>query len=342
MTMDAKQSLLITGGTGSFGTSFLRSLLDLPADQAPGRIIVFSRDEEKQHRQRSEFRDARIEYVIGDVRNAEALENACRGVDIIVHAAALKQVPTGEFFPDEAIKTNLIGAQNVVRAARTNRVAKVIGLSTDKAVYPINVYGMTKALAEKVFAAACREHACVTIFVTIRYGNVMGSRGSVIPLFLQKIEKNEPLTVTDGDMTRFLLKLDEAILLVHHAIRHGQTGDLFVRKSPACTIDTLVRAIELHFGRSIPTERIGIRPGEKMNEVLLTEEEAGRGADIMSEDGFDLFRVHSGFQQGIVMDPSLLARYAAPQSVGSPFTSNSTRQLSAEETLKLLKEARLL
>ena len=222
--MHPEQALLITGGTGSFGKTMLRRVLDLPEAQAPGKVIIFSRDEEKQFHQRQEFPDPRVEYFIGDIRDRESCTKALKDVAIVIHAAALKQVPTGEFFPSQMVKTNVLGTENILEAAEAQSVQKFINLSTDKAVYPINAYGMSKALAEKIVMAAAGKNMASgdgTVFCAVRYGNVMGSRGSVIPLFLRQLEEGDTVTVTDGSMTRFLLRLEQATDLVLHAIEHG-------------------------------------------------------------------------------------------------------------------------
>ena len=341
--MNANHTLLITGGTGSFGKAFLKNILALPQESVPKRIIVFSRDEDKQFHQRQLLPDPRIEYFVGDIRDLDTLKKATKGVDTIIHAAALKQVPTGEFFPNEVVRTNVLGSHNVIEAAIANNVRKVVAISTDKAVAPLNAYGMSKAIAEKYFYAASADRNNQTKFVMVRYGNVMGSRGSVIPLFIKQIQEGLPLTITDGSMTRFLLKLDEAVGLVHHAILYGDTGELFIKKAPACTVDSLIQALELHYGKTLEKKIIGIRPGEKLHEVLLNEDEVGRGSEVSSIEGGNLFKVSSIFNQGIVLSPEQLATFEKiqPKSL-SALASNTTRMLDAKETLELIRGEKLL
>ena len=349
--MNPSETLLITGGTGSFGRQFLTSLLALPDERAPGKVLIFSRDEEKQFYQRHDFPDPRGEYLIGDVRDRERCQQVLADVDIVVHAAALKQVPTGEYFPTEMIRTNVIGTENLVLAARANGVKKFIFLSTDKAVYPINAYGMSKAVAEKIILAASGHNMSNgngrrngTIFTAVRYGNVMGSRGSVIPLFLKLIAQGEDITVTHGDMTRFLLKLTQATSLVLYAIAHGVQGRLHVRRSPACTLDNLIKALEIHFGRDLRRNAIGVRPGEKMHETLLTADELVRAVEVNEQDDSgDIIAIRSYFECKMTPDPVVYDKFLEelPQPK-SDFTSQDTRLLDPRETLGLLEEASLL
>ena len=264
------KSILITGGTGSFGNAFIQRLLRYDEVEC---IIVFSRDEKKQHDMTTTYRDPRIKYLIGDTRDRERVFEAMQGVNYVFHAAALKHVPSCEFFPMEAVKTNILGSQNVVEAAEAHGVERVVLLSTDKAVYPMNAMGMTKALMEKIMVTKARTTSSETIFCAVRYGNVMYSRGSVIPLFVKQIKDNKPLTVTNPDMTRFLLTLPDAIDLVMFAMEHGKSGDILVRKSSAATIGDIAQACLDTFGVNNPIKTIGIREGEKMNETLVTQEE---------------------------------------------------------------------
>lgn len=279
------KTLLITGGTGSFGNAVLNRFLNSDIKE----IRIFSRDEKKQDDMRNQYKNDKIKFYIGDVRNYTSVDTAMRGVDFVFHAAALKQVPSCEFFPMEATKTNVLGSQNVVEAAIANKVKKAIFLSTDKAAYPINAMGMTKALMEKVVVAASRnvKEEDTTICLT-RYGNVMASRGSVIPLFVQQIKEGKPLTVTDPTMTRFLMSLEDAVELVIFAFKNGNQGDLFVNKAPASTIEDLAIGVKEIFGTTNEINIIGTRHGEKLYETLCTREEM-----LKSEDLGDYYRIPS-------------------------------------------------
>lgn len=268
--------LLITGGTGSFGNAVLQRLI---FDDQFSEIIIFSRDEKKQDEMRNSLNNSKLKFVIGDVRDYNSIEPVTRGVDYIFHAAALKQVPSCEFFPMEAVKTNIIGTQNVIRAAGLNSVSKVICLSTDKAAYPINAMGISKALMEKVAIAESRNHKNTCICLT-RYGNVMASRGSVIPLFIKQLKEGRGLTVTDPNMTRFLMSLDDAVDLVLFAFNNGNSGDLFVNKAPATSIGTLAEAIRQLGDKDSKIEIIGTRHGEKLFETLCTREEMAKAEDM--------------------------------------------------------------
>jgi UDP-glucose 4-epimerase len=275
--------LLITGGTGSFGNAVLRRFLETDIAQ----VRIFSRDEKKQDDMRHHYRSEKLRFYIGDVRNPDGLRDALDGVDYVFNAAALKQVPSCEFYPMEAVRTNVVGTDNVLTAAMACGVKNVVVLSTDKAAYPINAMGMSKALMEKVAIARSRvaaERGCT--FCVTRYGNVMASRGSVIPLFLDQIRAGQALTVTDPGMTRFMMSLDDAVDLVIYAFQHGKPGDLFVQKAPAATIGTLVEAMKRVFNATNPVQVIGTRHGEKLYETLLTREECAR-----SEDQGGYFRV---------------------------------------------------
>lgn len=275
--------LLITGGTGSFGNAVLKKFLDSELKE----IRIFSRDEKKQDEMRHKYNSPKIKFYIGDVRCYESVLNVMHGVDFVFHAAALKQVPSCEFFPIEAVKTNILGTDNVIRAAIECKVSKVICLSTDKAAYPISAMGKSKAMMESVAIANARNNKdCGTSICLTRYGNVMCSRGSVIPLFIDQIRNGEELTVTEPNMTRFLMNLDEAVDLVMYAFKNGHTGDLFVQKSPASTIGDLAIAVSELFGGNKGYKIIGIRHGEKMYETLLTDEEAAKAEDLG-----DYFRV---------------------------------------------------
>lgn len=279
------QITLITGGTGSFGKTMLLDLLERGCTE----VRVLSRDEEKQDMMRNTLRDARIRYFIGDIRDRESVDRAMAGVDCVFHAAALKQVPSCEFFPMEAVRTNILGSENVVRSAVTHGVRSVVCLSTDKAVQPINVMGMSKAMMEKLAQAQARAigpDAATTISM-VRYGNVMYSRGSVIPLFIQQIKAGRPITITEPKMTRFLMPLRDSVALVHHAFDHARQGDLFVRKAPAATIADLVQALIELFGRpDHKVEPIGWRHAEKLYETLASAQELAQ-----SEDMGDYYRI---------------------------------------------------
>lgn len=274
--------LMITGGTGSFGNAVLNRFLDSSVKE----IRIFSRDEKKQDDMRHEFQTKipefadKIKFYIGDVRDIQSVRNAMHGVDYIFHAAALKQVPSCEFFPIEAVKTNVLGTENVLTAAIEEGVKKVVCLSTDKAAYPVNAMGTSKAMMEKVIVAKSRTTSSTVICCT-RYGNVMCSRGSVIPLWIDQIKENNPITITNGDMTRFIMSLDEAVDLVMFAFKNGESGDILVQKAPACTIQTQAEAVcELFGGNKNNIKTIGIRHGEKMYETLLTNEECANAIDM--------------------------------------------------------------
>lgn len=275
--MFKNKTLIITGGTGTFGNAVLRRFLHTDIEE----IRIFSRDEKKQDEMRNALRNPKVKFYLGNVRDYDSILSAMRGVDMVFHAAALKQVPSCEFFPLEAIRTNAIGADNVMNAALACNVKNMIVLSTDKAVYPINAMGMTKALMEKLMIAKARAHGdSGTIFCGIRYGNVMGSRGSVIPLFISQILAGEPLTITDPNMTRFMMSIDDAVDLVVYAFKHGNPGDVFVQKAPAATIETLARALKKLFKADNEIRNIGTRHGEKLYETLLTREEMARAEDM--------------------------------------------------------------
>lgn len=274
--------LLITGGTGSFGNAVLNRFILTDHFR---EIRIFSRDEKKQDDMRIELKNEKLKFYLGDVRDYQSIEVAMRGVDYVFHAAALKQVPSCEFFPMQAVQTNVIGTQNVINAAAKNEVTKVICLSTDKAAYPINAMGISKAMMEKVATAAARNLNKTTVCLT-RYGNVMASRGSVIPLFIKQIRNNEPITVTDPEMTRFLMSLEDAVELVLFAFENGNSGDLFVNKAPAATIGDLAKAIREMLNSENEIKEIGTRHGEKLYETLCTREEM-----LKAEDMGDFYRI---------------------------------------------------
>jgi len=276
MSFDDK-TLLITGGTGSFGNAVLKRFLNSSLKE----IRIFSRDEKKQDDMRRLYKNDKIKFIIGDVRNRDSIGEAMEGVDLVFHAAALKQVPSCEFYPMEAVRTNVIGTDNVLTVAIRAGVKNVVVLSTDKAAYPINAMGMSKALMEKVAVAKSRVAAeRGTVICVTRYGNVMASRGSVIPLFVEQMRQSRPLTVTDPNMTRFMMSLDDAVNLVVYAFQNGKPGDLFVQKAPAATIECLAQAVKRVFASDVPVNVIGTRHGEKLHETLLTREERLRTIDI--------------------------------------------------------------
>lgn len=317
--------LLITGGTGSFGNALIDYLHDSGAE-----FIIYSRDEDKQHSMHISRQDKRISYIIGDVRDKDKLIKSMRGVDFIVHAAALKHVPTGENWPEEVIQTNVLGTKNVIDAAEYCGVKALVCLSTDKAAFPIGAYGMSKALAEKVALA----HTGDTVITCLRYGNVLGSRGSIIPLFLGFIKQGRPITITNPKMTRFILTLGEAVKLSLKCLLDGKDGELFIMRPPACKVETIVDALELHFGKKLERQIIGIRPGEKMHEVLLTGDEVHRAMDEV-EDGITYSRIPPQRDADYFFSGE---NYVEPE----PFSSDRAEQLNAEQVLDKLREARLL
>lgn len=274
--MQTNKILLITGGTGSFGNAVLKRFINSDLKE----IRIFSRDEKKQDDMRKKYNNPKIKFYIGDVRDYCSVENAVKNVDYVFHAAALKQVPTCEFFPMQAVKTNIIGAENVLNASIVNKVKKVIVLSTDKAVYPINAMGMSKALMEKVMIAKSRDANITTILCGTRYGNVMASRGSVIPLFVEQIKAGKPITITDPNMTRFMMTLDESIDLVLYAFKYGKPGDIFVQKAPASTILNLAKALLELYNAKNEIKIIGTRHGEKLFESLINREEMVKAIDL--------------------------------------------------------------
>lgn len=319
------KSLLITGGTGSFGNAVLKRFLNTDIKE----IRIFSRDEKKQHDMRVEMKNDKLKFYIGDVRDLDSISNALKNVDYVFHAAALKQVPSCEFYPIEAVRTNILGTDNVLNAAIINNVKKVVCLSTDKAVYPINAMGISKAMMEKVMVAKSRNSGD-TIIVGTRYGNVMASRGSVIPLFHEQIQNNEPITITDPNMTRFMMTLDDAVELVIYAFENGNRGDIFVQKSPASTIIELASALKKIYKSNVPIKVIGTRHAEKLYETLLSKEEL-----LLSEDLGDYYRIKADnrdlnynkyFSEGINIAPTL-----------DDYHSHNTRRLNESELTNLLE-----
>jgi UDP-glucose 4-epimerase len=325
--------LLITGGTGSFGSTLLRKF----ANSDLKEIRVFSRDEKKQEDLRIELKNDKINFIIGDVRDFHSINTAMEGVDYVFNAAALKQVPSCEFYPMQAIQTNILGSENVLEAAVHNRVKRVVVLSTDKAVYPINTMGMTKSLMEKLCINKARMPQVKEnggVFCCTRYGNVMCSRGSIIPLFISQIKSGQPLTVTEPNMTRFMMTLSDAVDLVLYAFAHGEQGDLFVQKAPAATIETLAQAVLELKGSDLGVTTIGTRHGEKLFEVLVTAEEMLRAEDL---PGF--FRIPADNRN---------LNYDNYFSKGNPelgkieqYTSHNTRRLNVEEMKQLLLKLKL-
>lgn len=325
-TLNAR-TLLITGGTGTFGNAVLQRYLQ--SDIA--EIRIFSRDEKKQDDMRRRWADPRIKFYIGDVRNEQSLRDAMTGVDIVFHAAALKQVPSCEFFPLEAVRTNVLGAESLLNAAIAAAVQRVIVLSTDKAVYPINAMGISKAMMEKLAVAKSRVAAGTTVICCTRYGNVMASRGSVVPHFIRQIQAGGPLTVTDPRMTRFMMSIEGAVDLVMWAFEHGAPGDTFVQKAPAATLDTLARALTQVFQADIPIQVIGTRHGEKLYETLLTREEIA-----VAEDMGDYYRVpadNRDLNYGVYFDAG-----RRDVSVKDDYNSHNTTQLSIDEMADMLRQ----
>lgn len=318
--------LLITGGTGTFGNAVLGRFLNTSIKE----IRIFSRDEKKQEDQRIALANPKVKFYIGDVRNYDSILPAMQGVDYVFHAAALKQVPSCEFFPLEAVRTNVLGAENVLNASMACGVKNTIVLSTDKAVYPINAMGMSKAIMEKLMVAKARMYEDrTTIFCGTRYGNVMASRGSVIPLFLQQIQDGLPLTVTDPNMTRFMMTIDDAVDLVLYAFQHGKPGDIFVQKAPAATLQTLAEALLKLFKSKNEIRIIGTRHGEKLYESLLNREEIAK-----AEDMGNYYRIPAD-----VRDLNYACYFVEGQekvSLKQDYTSHNTRRLDIEGMIELL------
>ena len=320
------RTLLITGGTGTFGNAVLRRMLS----GGIAEIRIFSRDEKKQHDMRIAYRDPRLKFYIGDVREPSSLRDALEGVDFLFHAAALKQIPSCEFFPLQALLTNALGTENVMNAALAAGVKRLVVLSTDKAAYPINAMGISKAMMERLATAKSRvvAHAGLTISLT-RYGNVMASRGSVIPLFAEQLRAGQALTITDPAMTRFMMTTEEAVELVLYAFEHGEPGDLFVQKAPAATIDTLAKAMLRLYKSNSEIRIIGARHGEKLYETLLTREEMLRAIDMGN-----YFRVRP---DGRDLNYDLYFSEGVPEALRlDDYHSHNTRRLDIEETCELL------
>jgi len=321
------KKLLITGGTGSFGNAVLKRFI---LDETYSEIRIFSRDEKKQDDMRNKLNDPKIKFFIGDVRDIQSVENAMRDVDYVFHAAALKQVPSCEFFPIEAVKTNILGTENVLQSAIRNQVKNVVVLSTDKAVYPINAMGMSKALMEKVMVAKSREGLnSGTIVCGTRYGNVMASRGSVIPLFIRQIKDRKAITVTDKNMTRFMMTLDDAVDLVLYAFSNANSGDIFVQKAPAATIDVLISALQELYNSRSEIKVIGTRHGEKLYEVLVNREDMAKAIDLeqyykIPADNRDL-NYNRYFTEG-----------ESSVSISEDYHSHNTHRLNVDDMKSLL------
>lgn len=324
--MFSNKVLMITGGTGSFGNTVLNRFLDTDVKE----IIIFSRDEKKQEDMRIALNNDKVKFYIGDTRDYNSIAQAMAGVDYVFHAAALKQVPSCEFYPMEAVRTNVLGTENVLNAAIANKVKRVILLSTDKAVYPINAMGISKAMAEKILVAKSRiVQKGGPIFCATRYGNVMASRGSVIPLFIEKIKAGLPLTVTDPDMTRFLMSLEDSVDLVIHAFEHGQQGDIFVQKAPASTIQVLTQAIQEIFSSNVDVKIIGTRHGEKLYESLISREEIAK-----AEDMGEYYRIPAD-NRDLNYDKFILAGQIEVNQT-EDYTSHNTHRLNVFEVKELL------
>lgn len=320
------KTLLITGGTGSFGNAVLRRFLNTGIAE----IRIFSRDEKKQDDMRQFYKNPKIKYHIGDVRNRQSIDNVMQGVDYVFQAAALKQVPSCEFFPTEAVRTNVLGCENVLDSAINHNVKKVIVLSTDKAVYPINAMGMSKALSEKVMVAKSRQlNGTGVMFCGTRYGNVMASRGSVIPLFVNQIKNKQPITITDPNMTRFMMTLEDAVELVLFAFKNGNNGDIFVQKSPASTIADLAQALKELYATGIPIKIIGTRHGEKLYETLVNREEM-----IKAIDEGNYYRIPADTRD--LNYSKYFTEGESKVSLAEEYTSHNTQRLNVEETKQLV------
>jgi UDP-glucose 4-epimerase len=325
--MFANKTLLITGGTGSFGNAVLKRFLNTEVAE----IRIFSRDEKKQEDMRIAFDSPKLRFYIGDVRDEASIRQAIKGVNFVFHAAALKQVPSCEFYPMEALRTNVIGTENLLQASHDANVERVVVLSTDKAVYPINAMGLTKAMAEKVMVAKARlQRDGETVFCATRYGNVMASRGSVIPLFISQINENKPLTLTDPNMTRFLMSLEDSVDLVLYAFTNGLQGDIFVQKSPASTVGDLAQALKEIAGRpSLETRIIGTRHGEKLYESLVSREEIARAVDLPN-----YYRIPADNRS--LNYSKYFSEGKAEVSLLDDYTSHNTRRLDVEGVKALL------
>ena len=319
--------LLITGGTGSFGNAMLKGFLNSDLKE----IRIFSRDEKKQEDMRIEYKNDKLNFVIGDIRDFDSINNAMAGVDFVFHAAALKQVPSCEFYPMQAVQTNILGAENVLEAAARNNVKRVVVLSTDKAVYPINTMGMSKAVMEKLAVSKARDprvQSINAVYTATRYGNVMASRGSIIPLFIKQIKEGQPLTITNPKMTRFMMSLDQSVELVLFAFTNGNPGDIFVQKSPAATIETLAQAIKELFNADNEIQIIGERHAEKMYETLCAKEEMAK-----AEDMGNFYRIPADFRD---LNYTKYVQTDGPSLTTDEYNSDNTEQLNVEQLKELL------
>ena len=319
--------LLITGGTGSFGNAMLRGFLNSGLKE----IRIFSRDEKKQEDMRIEYKNDKLNFVVGDIRDFDSINSAMNGVNFVFHAAALKQVPSCEFYPMQAVQTNIVGAENVLEAAARNNVERVVVLSTDKAVYPINTMGMSKAIMEKLAVSKARDprvQAVDAVYTSTRYGNVMCSRGSIIPLFIKQIKEGKPLTITNPKMTRFMMSLNDSVDLVMFAFENGNPGDIFVQKSPAATIETLAKALKELFSADNEIQIIGERHAEKMYETLCAKEEMAK-----AEDMGDFYRIPADFRD---LNYTKYVQTDGPKLLTDEYNSDNTHQLNVEELKELL------
>lgn len=321
------KTLLITGGTGSFGNAMLKGFLNSGLKE----IRIFSRDEKKQEDMRIEYKNDKLNFVVGDVRDFDSINSAMTGVDFVFHAAALKQVPSCEFYPMQAIQTNIIGAENVLEAAARNSVKRIVVLSTDKAVYPINTMGMSKAIMEKLAISKARDPRVQNInavYTSTRYGNVMCSRGSIIPLFIKQIKEGKPLTVTNPDMTRFMMSLEDSVDLVMYAFKNGNPGDIFVQKSPAATVGVLAQAIKELFNANNEIQIIGERHAEKMYETLCAKEEMSKAEDLGN-----FYRIPADLRD---LNYTKYVQTDGPQLDREEYNSHNTKRLNADELKELL------
>lgn len=319
--------LLITGGTGSFGNAMLKGFLNSDLKE----IRIFSRDEKKQEDMRIEYKNDKLNFIIGDIRDFQSINRAMDGVDFVFHAAALKQVPSCEFYPMQAVQTNILGAENVLEAAARNEVKRVVVLSTDKAVYPINAMGISKAMMEKISVAKARDSRVSkinAIYTSTRYGNVMCSRGSIIPLFIKQIKENRPLTITNPNMTRFMMSLDDSVKLVMYAFENGEPGDIFVQKSPGATIGVLAQALKELFNVDNEIVVIGERHAEKMYETLCSKEEMSKAEDLK-----DFYRIPADFRD---LNYTKYIQEGGHKLIDQEYNSNNTERLNVDQLKELL------